>query len=92
MLNTVPKIILFALIIFRTKKVLGVVNWSRASATLAVSREVPMTKELLPYFTETQGMTWILSKGMVKCFESQHGSQYTIAFLAHFVVKIMTIS
>ena len=51
-----------------------------------------MTKELLPYFTETQGMTWILSKGMVKSFDSQHGSQYTLAFLAHFVVKIMTIS
>ena len=63
-----------------------------AYATLAVSREVPITKELLPYFTETQGMTWILSKGMVKSFDSQHGSQYTIAFLAHFVVKIMTIS
>ena len=90
MLNTVPKIILFALITFRTKKVLGVVNWSRVSATL--SREVPMTKELLPYFTETQGMTWILSKGMVKSFDSQHGSQYTLAFLAHFVVRIMTIS
>ena len=90
MLNTVPKIILFALITFRTKKVLGVVNWSRVSATL--SCEVPMTKELLPYFTETQGMTWILSKGMVKSFDSQHGSQYTLAFLAHFVVKIMTIS
>ena len=39
----------------RTKKVLGVTNWSRASETSAVSREVPMTKELLMFLTETQG-------------------------------------
>lgn len=40
---------------FSTKKVLGVVNWSRASETSAVSHEVPMTKELLTFLTETQG-------------------------------------
>nr|XP_058972943.1 uncharacterized protein LOC131799250 [Pocillopora verrucosa] len=39
----------------RTKKVLAVVNWSRANETSAVSREVPMTKELLTYLSETQG-------------------------------------
>ena len=40
----------------RTKKVVGVLNWSRASETSAVSREVPMTKELLTFLTETQGI------------------------------------
>ena len=39
-----------------TKKVLGVLNWSRATEVSAVSREVPMTKELLTFLTETQGM------------------------------------
>ena len=56
MFNTMSKIISFALIIFRTKKVLAVVNWSKANETSAVSREVPMTKELLTYLCETQGM------------------------------------
>ena len=56
MFNTIPKIISFALIIFRTKKVLAVVNWSKANETSAVSREVPMAKELLTYLCETQGM------------------------------------
>nr|XP_058955495.1 uncharacterized protein LOC131782778 isoform X4 [Pocillopora verrucosa]XP_058972477.1 uncharacterized protein LOC131798834 isoform X2 [Pocillopora verrucosa]XP_058973361.1 uncharacterized protein LOC131799682 isoform X2 [Pocillopora verrucosa] len=36
-------------------KVLAVVNWSRANETSAVSCEVPMTKELLTYLSETQG-------------------------------------
>jgi len=40
---------------FSTKKVLGVINWSRTSEVSAVSREVPMTKELLTFLTETQG-------------------------------------
>nr|XP_058940551.1 uncharacterized protein LOC131768864 [Pocillopora verrucosa] len=40
---------------FSTKKVLAVVNWSKANETSAVSREVPMTKELLTYLCETQG-------------------------------------
>ena len=33
----------------------GVLNWSRASEISAVSREVPMTKELLTFLSETQG-------------------------------------
>ena len=40
----------------RTTKVVGVLNWSRASETSGVSREVPMTKELLTFLTETQGI------------------------------------
>ncbi|XP_068684450.1 uncharacterized protein [Montipora foliosa] len=40
---------------FSTKKVVGVLNWSRASDVAAVSREVPMTKELVTLLIETQG-------------------------------------
>ncbi|CAH3153238.1 unnamed protein product, partial [Pocillopora meandrina] len=72
-----------------TKKVLAVVNWSRANETSAVSREVPMTKELLTYLSETQGFhvaevtydfvlqltTWILSKGMLDSFDSWYGAK-----------------
>nr|XP_058955494.1 uncharacterized protein LOC131782778 isoform X3 [Pocillopora verrucosa]XP_058972476.1 uncharacterized protein LOC131798834 isoform X1 [Pocillopora verrucosa]XP_058973360.1 uncharacterized protein LOC131799682 isoform X1 [Pocillopora verrucosa] len=70
-------------------KVLAVVNWSRANETSAVSCEVPMTKELLTYLSETQGFhvaevaydfvlqlkTWILSKGMLNSFDSWHGAK-----------------
>ncbi|PFX12507.1 hypothetical protein AWC38_SpisGene23524 [Stylophora pistillata] len=40
---------------FSTKNVLRVVNWSRATDTSTVSRELPMTKELLTFLTEAQG-------------------------------------
>ena len=34
----------------------GFLNWSRASEVFAVSREVPMTKELLTFLSEMQGI------------------------------------
>ena len=43
----------FSFILARAKKLLEVLNWSRASNVAAVSREVPMTKELLKYIKET---------------------------------------
>ncbi|XP_068752792.1 uncharacterized protein [Montipora capricornis] len=74
---------------FSTKKVVGVLNWSRASDVAAVSREVPMTKELLTLLIETQGFhisevahdfvlqlkTWIVSKGILNSFDSWHGAK-----------------
>ena len=48
----------FSFILVRTKRVLGVLNCSRTSNAAAVSREVPMTKELLTYIKETQVITF----------------------------------
>ena len=40
----------------QNQKVIGVINWSKATEVSSVSREVPMTKELLTLLTETQGI------------------------------------
>lgn len=45
----------------------GFLNWSRASEISAVSREVPMTKELLTFLCEMQGINDFYCLSATKC-------------------------